>query len=101
MPNGSTIWKWRAEHEDFSKHYAESCNTDADIEFDALIDIADNATSADVQVAKLKIDTRKWTLSKRMPKKYGDYQHLELTGKDGKPLSVVVYLPDNKRPPNG
>jgi len=94
MPNGSTIWKWLAEHEYFSKLYAEACNIDADIEFDSLNDIADSAKPADVQVAKLRVDTRKWTLSKRMPKKYGDYQHIDLgTGDGGFHMTVDFVKP--------
>lgn len=39
---------------------------------------------------KLQIDTRKWLLSKLLPKKYGDKVDLNHAGKDGGPLEFVV-----------
>jgi hypothetical protein len=39
-----------------------------------------------VQKQSLRVDTRKWLLSKMAPKKYGD--KLELTGDDKSPLTI-------------
>jgi hypothetical protein len=39
-----------------------------------------------VQKQKLRMDTRKWLLSKMAPKKYGD--KLELSGDDKSPLTI-------------
>lgn len=39
---------------------------------------------------KLQIDTRKWLLSKLLPKKYGDKVDLNHAGKDGGPLEFLV-----------
>jgi hypothetical protein len=89
MPNASTVFKWLKEHPDFSKQYAQACEIDADIEFDALNDLADAATPADFQVRKLQIDTRKWTLSKRMPKKYGDRQQIDHSGHIDSHLVII------------
>lgn len=36
--------------------------------------------------SRLKIDAHKWLMSKLLPKKYGDKQQVELTGKDGERL---------------
>ena len=36
-----------------------------------------------------QIDTRKWLLSKALPKIYGDKLTAELTGKDGQPLQPI------------
>jgi hypothetical protein len=36
-----------------------------------------------IQRSKLRVDTRKWVASKLKPKKYGDRQTFEHTGKDG------------------
>lgn len=47
-----------------------------------------------VQRSKLRADTRKWLLSKRLPKKYGD--KLELAGDAANPLTVVVSATDAK-----
>lgn len=35
---------------------------------------------------KLQIDTRKWSMSKRVPKKYGERVTTEVTGRDGGPI---------------
>lgn len=42
--------------------------------------------SAMVQKQRLRVDTRKWLLSKLAPKKYGD--KLELSGDENAPLSI-------------
>ena len=41
---------------------------------------------------KLRVDTRKWYLSKLAPKRYGDRQAMELSGPDGKPVQQQVQL---------
>ncbi len=38
---------------------------------------------------RLRVDTRKWLLSKTLPKIYGDKVIQELTGKDGGPIQTV------------
>lgn len=62
---------------------------------EGLIDIADTQPallpngaidSAAIAHQKLRIDTRKWLLSKLAPKKYGD--KLELTGDPDRPLAI-------------
>ena len=88
MPVASTVHKWIREVPEFSQHYAEACEIDADIEFETLNDMADAATPTDVQVVKLRIDTRKWVLSKRIPKKYGE--KLELDGTVGGVFQITL-----------
>ena len=88
MPTASTVFKWLSESPEFSEQYARACEIDADLEFDALNDIADAATPADVQVRKLQIDTRKWCLARRSPKKYGDRQAIEHTGGES-PVRII------------
>jgi hypothetical protein len=72
--------------EERSKRYARACELRADLMADDIIDIADN-TGDDIitlqdgrEVAnhevinrdRLRVDSRKWLLSKLQPKKYGD-----------------------------
>ena len=45
--------------------------------------------SGDVQNRKLRVDTRKWLLSKLAPKKYGEKVQTEITGADGGPIKVA------------
>lgn len=46
--------------------------------------------SGAVQKQRLQVDTRKWILSKLVPKKYGDKITQEVTGSDGGPVQQVV-----------
>ena len=88
MPSTSTFFMWLDSDDSKSKQYARAKEVYADKMFDDLVLIADS-TSNDVyqnekgedqvnhdviQRDRLRIDTRKWTLSKLNPKKYGDNQ---------------------------
>jgi hypothetical protein len=68
----STAWRWRGSHPEFRDAYNDATTRRAHLLADDLIDIADGATENDVQVAKLRVDTRKWLASKLLPKNYGD-----------------------------
>jgi hypothetical protein len=83
MPSKTTVCKWLASdaHPGFADQYARAREAQADHEFDGLCALADEPPekkpdgSVDpgwVQHQKLRIDTRKWALSKLAPKKYGD-----------------------------
>ncbi len=39
----------------------------------------------------MRVDTRKWLLSKLLPKKFGDKIEQQITGKDGAPLSSPTF----------
>lgn len=92
-------------NEELRHRYARACEDRADRMFEEIIDICeegernildDPATrNAQTQRDKLRIDARKWVLSKMQPKKYGD--KLDVTS-DGKQMNQVsIMLPDNKR----
>jgi hypothetical protein len=55
---------------------------------DEILEISDHVLGsenpAEVQAARLAVDSRKWLLAKLHPEKYGD--RVELTGKDGRDL---------------
>jgi hypothetical protein len=87
MPSPETFYKWLDEDKEKSKQYARACQQRADIIFDEMLDIADDGTNdymtklvgekeievvnqEHIQRSRLRIDTRKWTLSKLNPKKY-------------------------------
>lgn len=100
MPNASTIHAWVLEDkEGFSKHYARARDIQAEVMFDEILQIADGSdkvvdkgnekkASAYAQNQKLRVDARKWYLSKVLPKKYGD--KLDVTS-DGKALPQPIY----------
>lgn len=73
MPARKTIHNWLLDKtkEDFLYQYEASCNVRADELFDELEETASDK-KIDVQRARLIVDTRKWYLSKVLPKKFGD-----------------------------
>jgi hypothetical protein len=84
MPDGFIVRKWLARNPDFARQYAYARDEQADSLFDETIFIADNlpedATSEQIQAARLQIDTRKWMAGKIRPKKYGDSTKLDAQG---------------------
>ena len=61
--------------------YARAMEQRADVIFDQIIGIADNDDpDSDVQRDRLRVDARKWVVSKMLPKKYGDKQETEISG---------------------
>lgn len=96
MPSTSTFYKWLDEDEIKSKQYARATEIRADIIFDDILNIADqndNDTFINdegkevvnndvIQRSRLKIDARKWILSKLNPKKFGDKTDITTNGKE-------------------
>ena len=89
--------------ERFAAAYTIAKQIRAEAWADELIGIADStaAIAEDVSRNKLRVDTRKWLLSKLLSGQYGDKSKHEITGADGGTLKteshVTVYLPDNHR----
>lgn len=97
-PCKTTVMKWLNDVDGFADQYARAAEDRADSMFEDLIDIADDSAgdwaenevtgekrfdSEHVQRSKLRVDARKWALSKMMPKKYGDRTHTEHSGSLG------------------
>lgn len=95
MPTRKTFYSWMRDKdgEDIPSkvnQYARATEDRADTIFDEMFDIADDGSNdytkkaigegvevevlnnEHIQRSRLRIDTRKWALSKMMPKKYGD-----------------------------
>ena len=102
MPSKTTVMRWLADerYESFRDHYARAVQVRADYLTDEILEIADDgvndtyqtergeATNFDhIQRSKLRVDTRKWLMSKMVPRKYGDRVGLEHSTPDG-PLSI-------------
>lgn len=111
MPDKWTILRWLGRHEEFSAQYARAKEQGAEALAEELFEIADDASNdymeqldgegnvtgyklmgEHVQRSKLRIDTRKWYLSKIMPKKYGDKVQTEHSGSVS--YTVVTGIPD-------
>lgn len=99
MPSKQAVLRWLAKHEEFRAQYARAKHEGAEALAEELFDIADDASNDwmerldaegqgigwqlngdHVRRSQLRIDVRKWYLSKIMPKKYGDKQQLEHSG---------------------
>lgn len=94
MPNRDTIYDWLAKDEKKSDQYARCASIRADIIFDELMDIADSTDDDLINLDngkqavnhhvimrdRLRVDARKWILSKMNPKKYGDKLEIENRG---------------------
>lgn len=75
MPVERTVYLWLNESSEFFHKYTRARERQADCYLDEMIEIADNTQDAGsnvrVQVARLRIDTRKIVIEKLAPKKYG------------------------------
>jgi len=85
LPSRRVFNEWLSEDANLSTQYAHACELRAENIFDDILDIADD-TSRDkrvtdagevadnevIQRSRLRVDARKWYLSKLSPKKYGD-----------------------------
>jgi hypothetical protein len=89
MPHRLTVLRWADTNEAFRDQYARARDHLADFYNDDILDIADHGNGEDVARAKLRIDTRKWAMSKMAPRKYGDRVTTEIGGIDGKPIEVA------------
>jgi hypothetical protein len=85
-----TVNEWRDAHEEFSVMYARAKESYAYDMFREILDIADDARNdymlreregggvyknvdhEHINRSKLRVDARKWMLSKMLPRKYGD-----------------------------
>ncbi len=108
MPSKSTVMRWLSDeaNEDFRDQYARARERQADHFADEILEIADDGHNdwMDRQVrkgvfvrspdhehinrSKLRVDARKWLMSKLAPKKYGE--KLELTGAEGGPVRAII-----------
>lgn len=98
MPNASTVHAWVNEKESFSKQYDTARAEQAKALFDEILEIADDGTSdfvtkknangqeyeavdsEHISRSRLRVDARKWYLSKVLPKVYGDKMDLTTDG---------------------
>lgn len=80
MPGMKTVFQWLGKNDQFAQQYAHAKQEASDALFEELLDIADNE-EGDTQRDRLRVDTRKWMMSKMKPKKYGDRQFVENTHK--------------------
>jgi len=88
--SASAIIRHIQDSDDFAKQYARAKDIQLERMADDIVTIADSAESDDHQVARLRVDTRKWLLSKLVPKKYGDRVEQFISGPDGAPIQAAI-----------
>lgn len=102
MPSQTTVFRWLDTDEAFREQYARARTKQAEFYLDEIIAISDDTThdtkytesgeqpnSEWISRSRLRVDARKWVMSKLAPKKYGekidvttDGQALNLTAED-------------------
>ena len=112
VPHYATILDWLYYDKDFSDQYARAKERQLDIYSQEILEISDDdsldlgfteegksfVNHENINRSRLRVDTRKWLLSKLAPKKYGDKLGLE-TGNAGPIVLKVIY--DDKPQTNG
>lgn len=101
----SMIMRWVAADEVFREQYARAREVLLEHWAEEILEISDDSSQDVVTVpdgestvervdhehiarSKLRVDSRKWLLSKLAAKKYGDKISTELTGPNGGPIQV-------------
>ncbi|MDR5772092.1 MULTISPECIES: terminase small subunit protein [unclassified Caballeronia] len=93
MPDQTTVYRWLREREDFRQQYARAREDQAEHYLDEIITISDDSSrdtihgedrdmpnSEWIARSRLRVDARKWAMSKLAPKKYGDKLDLTSAG---------------------
>lgn len=95
MPDKETFYRWIRLHEDLSTQYTLAKQDRADTYADEIVDIADNKgqdkyidedgnekfDNEHINRTRLRIDARKWIASKLHPRNYGEWQKIDISGK--------------------
>jgi len=112
MPCMSSIFNWLRKDKEFVEKYARAKEAQVEALAEELLDIADDATNdwmdkrfgetevrvidnEAIQRSKLRVDTRKWLMSKLQPKKYGEKLDLNHGGSVG--VSLINSIPRPER----
>ena len=94
MPSESLVRKWSIQEDDFGAQYARAREAGMEALADEILQISDSqegdvlktedgreiVNHDAIQRAKLRVDTRKWLMSKIAPKRYGDKLDLNHSG---------------------
>lgn len=99
MPSKATVFNWLRKHPEFVDQYTRAKEESAYAHFEDMMDIADDGTNdwmeahdkdgesrgwrengEAIQRSRLRVETRKWALSKLLPKKFGEKVQTEHSG---------------------
>jgi hypothetical protein len=105
MPDDATVRTWALnDYQGFYPRYACARQLGLDAMADQLLEIADDGTKdfkldshgnliADhehINRSRLRVDTRKWYLSKLAPKRYGEKVDVNVGGQSENPVATVI-----------
>jgi hypothetical protein len=79
----TTVHDWANADKELAEQYARAREEGLAMDADSIADLAATPCADQLEAAsiKLQVDTRKWLVSKRLPKVYGDRQTVEHEGK--------------------
>lgn len=100
MPNAATVYLWLQKYPEFYEKYSKAKALCSDYWCDEILEISDDGTNDWVEThdpdnpgyrfsgehfqrSRLRVDSRKWLMSKLMPKRFGDKVINENTGNLG------------------
>jgi hypothetical protein len=109
MPDKATVFRWLRLHKEFCDNYEHSTKERTLAMGEEILDIADDGTNDYMTItkgnneynvedrevtnrSKLRVETRKWLMSKMQPKKYGD--KLDVTS-GNKPIPLLNAIRNN------
>lgn len=113
MPSAATVFSWMRTNPEFLKQYEKAKQESTDAMAEEIMDIADNGANdwmekhygdnvvwvtngEALQRSRLRVDVRKWLMSKMKPKKYGE--SLDVTS-DHKPIPLLHAIHNNNSDP--
>lgn len=99
MPSTTAVFSWLSKYHEFAAQYARACELRADADHEEIREIADTPIMGEeitegpdgttikrgdaIAHRRLQVDVRKWSMARMQPRKYGDRQHVEHSGKVG------------------
>lgn len=92
IPSMATVYEWARNNAQFSNKFADAKNQQLQTMAEDIVDIAER-DDLDPNDKRIRIDTRKWLLSKLMHKTYGD--KLDVTS-GGEALAAPAHLIDQR-----
>lgn len=114
MPSRAAVIGWKNTIPEFNDQYARAREDQAELYADDIVDISDNGSNdwmtrrgrdGEIEVtpnhehlarSRLRVDSRKWLLSKLKPGTYGDkLQHANAAGDGNLTVNVVKFGVDN------
>lgn len=92
MPSKATVFRWKAEHPDFSKMYEAAKLEQLYSGIEECTEIADKAkkTHEEIAHAKLRIETRMKVAQRLKPKELGEKVDVNHGGQGDNPIATVT-----------